>query len=479
MKSALETVLLKTLRSSFRKMVSTTIKNTPKTEDIKMPNNIIVQKLNKIRAFANLMNEKVKRNLLEGFYHIILKDSKNKRLIVPIIKLTESVKRIKLTLLCLAFFQIQLISQKRHYEQMKRRSKLHHLLTKKALQEHFSLQKFFSAWRKDAILGSAVSEQQTRLKEYRLSSVARILNKVLLLNKFEALGKMKAALRDNKKGPIFARIIIRLIHKRLELAINKIKFLRIEEEQAEKMKSKLQRLIDVIQHRRSRQKLEFMTKAKILYNFSSVLDNNRKVSNIVSILQKILTKRIEHGFKMLELNHISKGNKKQLYINLVLKVLVLFINKHRSYKEKFMRRLLARTAKSYEKKRVLEKLIIRKYFRTLFYYFLKFKNGCTTAKVNNSMVSVAIKSLKLAIDKLDRLQRDAKSHAFRKLIVHSNIIRVSPVITTLTKLDLPDDCMSPMSLFSPSQSNAQLKKFVTFFTKVEPVFLQRKAYVLR
>ena len=122
-----------------------------------------------------------------------------------------------------------------------------------------------------------------------------------------------------------------------------------------------------------------------------------------------------HGLKMIELFNIHKRNQKSLYLNLSLKLLLLFEDKEIMYKQEFLRTIYTRCENDILRKRLLEKLLRRAHTRNIATCFNRFKSEIVNVKLNHSIVNLAIKDIILAIEKLSRLQRSKKALFFRKL----------------------------------------------------------------
>lgn len=216
--------------------------------------------------------------------------------------------------------------------------------------------------------------------------------------------------------------------------------------------------------------LDFIIKSQLVSHSASQARKSKKVSQLLTALNNFRLNFLSKALKMIELQFISRRNQEKLYLNLALKTVYLIKSKRNSFKNEVFCMLSDLCTNFEDKKAVLERILIKEYYRRLRDNFHRYRAEVMSIRINRSMIDTSIKILKLAVEKLDKCQRESKGWAWRKLVYGRREILEDKSILALSRLEI----------LNYSVSVAELNKRILDFTQIgESLLLKRKCYALR
>ena len=147
---------------------------------------------------------------------------------------------------------------------------------------------------------------------------------------------------------------------------------------------------------------------------------NPGIHHFVDIIHNKLNKNVFDCFKHIELSHILNRNRENAYINVALKIMIIYEGHKNQLKREFLKRLYQNSQLFEERVVALDRILSKNHYKTLMIYFNKFRNEVTNIKLNQTMISNVIKSLKIAVEIFEKFERLIKNDAFRAILNYGN-----------------------------------------------------------
>ncbi len=391
---------------------------------------------NSFGRMSALLNQRKLRTLSEAFYFIASYGLVRKEYLINLSMMVSQLQEIRKSKLRDALIMMKEITQGKG---IKREALLKHILKQKNLKTRFLLKYAFLKWSRSASnLSVSIhyhhhngyhQNYQKNTEIHRIGGgndklikaqlfihLKNILSSKALIHKFNAFSKLKHHTSNSNAALGLYTILNRKIWNSLKFGYDGIvKWDQdIDVTPRSMRKRKLERLSRVVKRR-----LNIGFESIMSYSSSirqPLIKNNHKegILRLCVIAEDMKQDFLLHGLKMIELYNIYKRNQKNLYINLGLKLYLLFDEKARNNKKYSLDMMFFQFEKNALRQRLLEKLSRKAHQKNLQFFFNKYKNEVVNLKLNYSMVNLAIKDIILAIEKLNKLQRACKALVFRK-----------------------------------------------------------------
>ena len=383
---------------------------------------------NSFGRMSALLNQKKLRALSEAFYFIASYGLVRKEYLINLNMMVAQLLEIRRSKLRDVFITMKEATQRKSF---KREAFLKHILKQKNLKTRFLLKYAFLKWSRSATnLSISVHHHphhytetkrmggnEKLIKAQLFIHLKNILSSKALIHKFNAFSKLKHHTSNLKAALGLYTILNRKVWNSLKFGYDGI--------------AKWDQDLDVTPRSMRKRKLERLSrvvKRRLNIGFASILShsayvrqplikNNHKegILRLCVIAEDMKQDFLLHGLKMIELYNIYKRNQKNLYINLGLKLYLLFDEKQRGNKKYSLDLMFFQFEKNALRQRLIEKLTRKVHQKNLQFFFNRYKNEVVNLKLNYSMVNLAIKDIILAIEKLNKLQRACKALVFRKL----------------------------------------------------------------
>jgi len=322
-----------------------------------------------------------------------------------------------------AFVLIKDASHNKTYNGLRKSSSLKQLIKEKGLKTRFMLKQAFLKWNRQALNISVSEQYETSIMKNKMLqklqlfiSLKNVFNGRNILNKCIAFSKMKHHTKNLKGASSLYLILNQKIWTHLRFGFEKLsRFNTKLEANQDNKRMKLDRFVEIMKNPIQKALLKIIIYSQV--NRQPLLKVHQKegIIRLCVLAEDMKQNHLLHGFKMIELYNIYKRNQKSLYINLALKLYLLFDEKQKGNKKDAFDAIFHMLERNNLQQRLLEKLLRRSHQKNLSFFFNKFKNEIIQLKLNYSMVHLAIKDIIIAIEKLNKIQRSRKALAFRKL----------------------------------------------------------------
>jgi len=433
--------------------------------------------LEKIRSYTQKCNKQVVHYAINKLNRFRIRD---KNMTLYVVGLVHALKEIRKSRVKYFFFHLKQNSQALFYKRVEKITVLTRIVSKKTLQEQVIKRKAYTKWKDFSIATSRRIER--RNKDVLL--FVRCLNNLYKANHkimcYSAFFQLRHFAKDKKRAFTLFKALSNYILNRKSHVLDTLKEVKQIKVKKQMVQQGLAKVGEIFLSRIKKSFLTLVIQSQIANSSMIQIKLSKNISRVIAALENYRRSNLEKGLKMIELEFISKRNREKLYINLGLKVIFLVKKKREQYKREFLDYLAYNSERNDEINRLLEKIIHRNYMKNLAHFFNRFRNELTNIKINRSMIDTAIKSLKLSIEKLDRLQREAKSYFFRKLFLYSKGMTLSFIDGNRIPTGSEANHTTQIDFICQSTNRNELhRKVIEFMTQIERIFLRRKAQGLK